>query len=84
MIAVQSAEFDLRFLADSTGQSGAAIVDVLSAKVNYGPVQGGNGPGGTDSGISDDGGSTVTLVSETLTVLSLHAGSDTVGDSTRH
>ena len=64
--AVQTAEFDLRFLADSTGQSGAAIVDVLSAAVNYGPVQAGDGPGGTDSGMRDDGGSTATIVSETL------------------
>jgi LruC domain-containing protein len=73
---VQTAEFDLRFLADSTGQSGAAIVDVISAKVNYGPVQAGNGPGGTDSGISDDGGSTANLVSETLTGPLFTAGSD--------
>ncbi|NCF69284.1 MAG: LruC domain-containing protein [Chloroflexi bacterium] len=74
--AVQTAEFDLRFLADSTGQTGAAIADVLSAKVNYGPVQGGDGSGGTDSGINDDGGSTATLVSETLTGPLFTAGSD--------
>jgi len=74
--AVQTAEFDLRFLANSTGQAGAAIADVLSAKVNYGPVQGGDGAGGKDSGINDDGGSTATLVSETLSGPLFTAGSE--------
>ena len=64
---VQGAEFDFRFLADSTGQSGAAIADVLSVTVNYGTVQGGDGPSGNDSGIRDDGGSEATLLSQRLT-----------------
>ncbi|UYI49468.1 hypothetical protein OFO16_15685 [Vibrio natriegens] len=34
--ALQTIELDLRFLADSTGQSGAAISDIVSVSVNYG------------------------------------------------
>lgn len=64
--AVQTGEFDFRFLANTTGQQGAAIADVLRVQVNYGSVVGGDGPGGRDSGIRDDGGSQATLVREQL------------------
>jgi LruC domain-containing protein len=73
---VQAAEFDFRFLADSTGQSGAAISDILSVAVNYGTVQGGDGPSGSDAGIVDDGGSEATLVSQSLTGPLFAAGSE--------
>jgi LruC domain-containing protein len=73
---VQSAEFDFRFLADSTGQSGAAVSDVISVAVNYGPVQGGDGPDGTDAGMRDDDGSIASLVSQTLTGPLFTAGSE--------
>lgn len=72
---VQTAEFDFRFLANSTGQSGAAIADILSVSINYGAVPAGDGPGGTDTGMRDDRGSTATLVSETLTGPLFAAGS---------
>ena len=36
------------------------------AAINYGAVSGGDGGGGTDSGIVDDGGSTATLMNEAL------------------
>jgi uncharacterized repeat protein (TIGR01451 family) len=61
--SVQSAEFDFGFLAESTGQTGAAQVKILNVGVNYGDVENGDNatglnPGkgqyGLDSGISDD------------------------------
>ncbi|NEP89442.1 MAG: hypothetical protein F6K18_22870 [Okeania sp. SIO2C2] len=73
---VQTAEFDFKFLANSTGQAGAAHADIVNVAVNYGDVENGDdgtgiNPGigffGLDSGISDDGGSTATLISESLT-----------------
>ena len=85
---VQTARFDLRFLADSTGQSGAALADIVNVQVNYGQVENGDdgtgvNPGegffGTDSGINDDGGSTATLISETLTGPLFQAGSELLG-----
>ncbi|WP_013322338.1 DUF7507 domain-containing protein [Gloeothece verrucosa] len=60
---VQFAEFDFGFLADSTGQSGAAQIDIVNVAVNYGNVEngdngtdsnGGKGVYGLDSGIYDD------------------------------
>src|SRR3954447_21705101 len=67
-------EIDYSFLADTTGQSGIGLIDVVGVAVNYGaihfnqPLGGpgtgalvGDGPGGTDSGIVDDGGSTATF-----------------------
>jgi len=76
---LQTAQFDFSFLADSTGQSGAALGDIVNVQINYGPVQGGDGPGGTDSFIMDDGGSTATLISETLTGPLFVAGSELLG-----
>lgn len=72
---VQTAEFDFRFLGNSTGQRGAGQVGIVNVAINYGDVEngdnrsgsnGGAGSYGLDSGISDDGGSTATLVSETF------------------
>jgi len=86
--ASQSIELDFRFLADSTGQSGAALSDIVSVSINYGLVENGdNGTGvnpgagqfGTDSGISDDAGSTATLVSESLTGPLFTPGSELLG-----
>ena len=77
--AVQSAEFGFRFLADSTGQSGAALSDIVGVAINYGAVQAGDGPGGTDSYVQDDGGSTATLISESLTGPLFTAGSELHG-----
>lgn len=86
--ANQTAEFDLRFLADSTGQSGAAISDIVKVAVNYGAAENGdNGTGvnpgagqfGADSGIRDDGGSTATLLAENLSGPLFQAGSELRG-----
>jgi len=71
----QTIELDFRFLGNSTGQAGAAIIDVLGVSINYGSVENGDNetginPGagsyGIDSGIIDDGGSIATIVSETF------------------
>lgn len=59
----QTLAFGMSFAADTTGQSGAAHSAVTSVQMNYGPVSGGDGAGGTDSAISDDGGSTVSWTS---------------------
>jgi len=76
---VQVAEFDFSFLADSTGQSGVALGDIVNVLINYGPVSGGDGAGGTDSGIIDDGGSVAILTSETLTGPLFVSGSELLG-----
>src|SRR5262249_32221251 len=67
--ANQTIDLDFSFLADTTGQSGVGLVDIVGTKINYGviPNGAGDGPGGTDSGMHDDGGSTATLTSESLT-----------------
>ncbi|MEN8171058.1 MAG: JDVT-CTERM domain-containing protein [Pseudomonadota bacterium] len=78
-IGTQTIEIDYEFLADTTGQSGAALSDILGVSVNYGCVINGATPDGAcdgsatpspeglDSGISDDGGSTALLTHEALT-----------------
>ncbi|MCI0335655.1 MAG: LEPR-XLL domain-containing protein, partial [Planctomycetes bacterium] len=64
----QVIDIDFTFTSDTTGQSGAGHYDIVGTQINYGVIAGGagEGPGGTDSGIMDDGGSVATLISETL------------------
>ena len=57
-------EAELSFEAEPSGQPGVAYADVLQVIPNYGVVQNGDGPGGTDAGMLDDGGSTVTVIDE--------------------
>ena len=61
--ANQTIDLTFRFTAQTTGQDGAALVDVVKTSVNYGQVENGdNGTGtnpgrgfyGLDSGIADD------------------------------
>ena len=68
-------QLDLDFLADTTGQPGVGHDQITNVAINYGQVENGdsgsgNNPGvgnsGTDSGINDDGGSTATLVDQTV------------------
>lgn len=62
----QTIEIDYRFLRDTTGQSGAAIGEVVGVGVNYAPVSDTvAGEDTVDQGIADDGGSTATLLSTT-------------------
>jgi uncharacterized repeat protein (TIGR01451 family) len=63
----QTIELDFSFLADTTGQPGAALADIANVQVNYGVVSSGDGAGGTDAGMADDGGSDAWLVAEGLT-----------------
>jgi hypothetical protein len=63
-VGTQSIRLRYTFTAHSTGQEGAAYGDLDHVQVNRGPVSGGDGLGGTDSGLIDDGGSIATLVDE--------------------
>lgn len=63
----QTIDIDYEFTAHSTGQQGTALADIVNVLINYGSVVAGDGPGGTDSGISDDGGSTASLIAENVT-----------------
>ncbi len=83
--ANQSAQLSFTFLANSTGQAGAAHIEIVDVSLNYGQVENGdNGTGtnpgagffGLDSGISDDGGSTVTIDSTSLTGPLFQSGSE--------
>jgi len=66
--APQTIEMDFSFLADSTGQSGVAIGEIVLVQVNYDPIEDLiAGENSVDGGISDDGGSTATLITEYLT-----------------
>jgi hypothetical protein len=75
----QTIDLPYRFTADTTGQSGVALIDITGVQINYGSVSGGDGPGGTDSGISDDGGSTATLQSKTMVGVPFTKGAELRG-----
>ncbi|MEJ8758051.1 T9SS type A sorting domain-containing protein [Pontibacter sp. H259] len=77
-VGAQTIELDYSFLADATGQPGVALADIVNVEVNYGDVDG-DGPGGTDAGIVDDGGSTATLTAEQLTGPLFQNGSELEG-----
>jgi len=60
-------EIDFEHLADTTGQAGVGFSEIVGARINAGDV-GGEGPGGTDLGITGSGASaTAALVSSGLT-----------------
>ena len=63
----QTIQLDYRWLADSTGQSGVALDEFHNVQINYGAVSGGDGPGGTDSGIADNGNSGASIIAQDLT-----------------
>lgn len=66
--APQTIELDFSFLADTTGQSGVALGDIVYVGVNRGSIQDLiPGEDTTDSGNIEDGGSMATLISESLT-----------------
>jgi len=74
--APQTIEMDFSFLADTTGQSGVAIGDIVLVQVNYGTIEDLiAGENGIDDGIIDDGGSTATLTDEYLEGTLFQAGS---------
>ncbi len=84
---VQTARLELRFAATTTGQPGVALSGIAGVNINYGSVENGDdgsglNPGrgsyGLDSGIQDDGGSSATLVSATLTGPVFASGSELV------
>jgi len=72
----QTIDIDYQFLMDTTGASGAAIGDITRVAVNYPPVVDTiTGEDPVDQGITDDGGSTATLLSETPSGPLFQAGS---------
>ena len=78
--APQTIEMDFSFLADTTGQSGVAIGDIVLVQVNYGTIEDLiAGENIVDDGIIDDGGSTATLITEYLTGPLFQAGSELHG-----
>ena len=92
----QSIDISYTFSADATGQSGVAFGEfsnIVDAKINYGPISGldsngnpvliGDNPDGSDSGINDDGNSTATLHSVSITGNgNLFEGNDLLGTVT--
>jgi hypothetical protein len=65
--APQTIEIDFSFLADSTGQPGVALGDIVSTGANYGAIQDlVAGENTVDDAIRDDRGSTATLINEQL------------------
>ncbi|UJW92748.1 Ig-like domain-containing protein [Vibrio parahaemolyticus] len=86
--ALQSIELDFKFTGDSTGQSGAAISEIVNVAINYGQVENGDNssgvnPGvgnfGLDSGVNDDGGSTAILLNQQLDGPLFTAGTSLTG-----
>ena len=66
--APQTIEMNFSFLADTTGQSGVAIGDIVLVQVNYGTIEDLIAyENSVDDGIIDNGGSTATLIYENLT-----------------
>ncbi|MGR9046412.1 MAG: Ig-like domain-containing protein, partial [Gammaproteobacteria bacterium] len=67
----QTLEMQFSFLANTTGQPGAAHADISKVAINYGSVEnggrGGIGTFGLDTGIIDDLGSTATIVDKYFT-----------------
>jgi hypothetical protein len=67
-IGNQTIQLEFSFLAETTGQPGVAHADVTFVDINYGNVENGGGVGlgnfAPDTGISDDRGSTPTVISE--------------------
>lgn len=73
--APQTIQLDYEFLADTTGQSGVAITDIKTVKINYGDISDLIlGEDSTDSGNQDDGGSQAVLVAEYITGTLFTAG----------
>ncbi|HET6575954.1 MAG TPA: matrixin family metalloprotease [Fimbriiglobus sp.] len=80
----QTINLDFEFLADTTGQSGAGHDDVVGMSINRGPIlfdtdgdgdldKVGDNADGSDSGLKDDGGSTVSFT-KTLPSDPFHQG----------
>ena len=78
----QTIELDFTFLADTTGQSGAAHTDIIQAKINTGTIAGGvgDGPSGTDAGmINTNGNEVATLTHEAFVGTPFTAGAVLTG-----
>jgi hypothetical protein len=79
----QTAKLSYKWLADSTGQSGIALDEFHHVGVNYlgnfnGQI-GGEGPGGADLGISDNGNSQASIVAQDLSAPLFQKGATRTG-----
>jgi hypothetical protein len=74
----QTIDLIYAWTADTTGQSGVALDVMVKAAINYGAIAGGvgEGPGGTDAGINDDGGSTAQIVATDYTEATFSKGAE--------
>jgi hypothetical protein len=74
----QTIDLDFAWTADTTGQSGGALDQLQSAAINYGVIDQGVGDGasGTDGGISDDLGSTASVVATDYTQATFTKGAE--------
>ncbi len=63
----ETIELEYTLGAEATNGVSVGHIDVVNASVNYGSVVNGAGPGGTDSGMSDDLGSSAAIVFEQFT-----------------
>jgi hypothetical protein len=78
--APQTIEMNFSFLADTTGQSGVALGDIVNVTVNYGNITDLiAGENSTDDGITDNGGSNATLINEYFTGQLFQPGSELHG-----
>ena len=78
--APQTIEMNFSFLADTTGQPGVAIGEIVNVTVNYGTIEDLiAGENNVDDGIYDDGNSTATLTYENRTGPLFQAGSELHG-----
>jgi hypothetical protein len=75
----QTVQLDYQWLADSTGQSGVALDEFHNVKINYGVVSGGDGPGGTDSGITDNTNSVASIIAQDLSAPLFSKGAKRTG-----
>ena len=75
----QTIQLDYQWLADSTGQSGVALDEFHNVQVNYGAVSGGDGAGGTDSGITDNGNSVASIIAQDLSAPLFSKGAKRTG-----
>jgi hypothetical protein len=75
----QTIQLDYQWLADSTGQSGVALDEFHNVQINYGAVSGGDGAGGTDSGITDNGNSVASIIAQDLSAPLFSKGATRTG-----
>jgi hypothetical protein len=74
----QTIDLTYVWTADTTGQSGVALDTMVNAVINRGVIAGGvgEGPGGTDAGNTEDGGSAASIVATDYTEVTFSKGAE--------